>query len=287
MAETSENGTPICGRRTRNCRKCGYHYSAADRELWNCPECGEDRKCQLPGTGAGGACKAQHGGKAKVGIDSPRFKHGGRSKYVQRVAGILPAHYAKLLEEIGPDVLDLTDVALVLKARFYDVVQNTNRGASQELIQEALKHTEAMDAAQAELTRLGRERAQATQAGNTAAADAAQAEIEKQSATWNQSWENVKKALRQDLQDWQSWNNAILLAEKTTRVVESQRKGLVEARLVLGVDRVEKLYTSMIQAVNDEVEDDEVIARLAQKFKTIALAGLGQDFTQLTTELEQ
>src|SRR5688572_14760509 len=114
----AENGTPLCGRRVKHCRQCSFHFTKADYDLWNCPDCGESRHCTQPGTGAGqhftcdhcnltfgGACKRYHGGGAKVGIESPSFKHGGASKYVQRFQ-TLPGRMLTIVDSVAEDVLD-------------------------------------------------------------------------------------------------------------------------------------------------------------------------------------
>lgn len=276
--EQTTAGIPNCGRKKKVCRHCGHRFPREEKELINCPECGEDRRCTLPGVGSGGACRF-HGGASPQGVMHPNWRNGSRSKYSPFKR--LPAKFQPIIEEVANDVLDLTDLAIVLKAHFYEVVSGAHQGESQELIRRALKRCEEMDAEQATLQRLGKEKAEAVKAGDQPRADALQAQIEKHSVAWNTAWEDVKTALRQDLDDWKRWEYAVQVAEKTTKVVESQRRGLVEAKLVLSIDRVEKVYGAMIEAVNDVVTDDDQIEKLQEKFRLIALQGLGNVATEI------
>lgn len=270
--EQTTAGIPNCGRRKKACRRCGHRFPKEERELINCPECGEDRRCTLPGTGSGGACRF-HGGGSPQGVMHPNWKNGSRSRYSPFAR--LPKKFQPIIEEVAEDVLDLTDLAIVLKAHFYEVVSGAHQGESQELIRTALKRCEQMDAEQEILQRLGKEKAAALAAGNQPQADAIQAQIEKHSVAWQTAWAEVKAALQQDLGEWKRWEYAVQVAEKTTKVVESQRRGLVEAKLVLSIDRVEKIYGAMIQAANEIVQDEALLEKMQKKFRLIALQGLG------------
>lgn len=293
-------GSRICGRRCRNCRKCGLHYTKEQHDLWNCPECGEDRHCTQPGTGVGqgfqcehcdqifkGSCKRFHGGNAKVGMASPRFSHGRHSKYFKpELADKLPQRIRDTIAAIGEDALDLTDMAVILKARFYDLVSRTDRGESEELIKKAIRHCDELEDAQRKVTEAEKLRQAASAAGDLGGVAAAQATKESESQKATVAWNSIKLALKQNLEDWQTWSEAIHVAEKTTRVVESQRKALVESKLMLTIDRVEKMYGAMAEAVNRAVTDPEVLMKIQSEFRSIALHGMGEDLLLAQSEEE-
>lgn len=61
--------------------ECRYRYSAEEKHLLECPECGTDRHCRNPVENDGDACK-YHGGDSLKGVAHPGFVHGERSKYM-------------------------------------------------------------------------------------------------------------------------------------------------------------------------------------------------------------
>jgi predicted RNA-binding Zn-ribbon protein involved in translation (DUF1610 family) len=72
----------ICGHKVKTCRKCGHRYPKEEYELWTCPDCGEDRRCQDSPMDNGKCRRA--GGKSLGGVASPRAKTLEYSRYVPR-----------------------------------------------------------------------------------------------------------------------------------------------------------------------------------------------------------
>lgn len=259
----------ICGRKTRRCRKCRRKYPKADFELTNCPDCGEDRICRQPVKNAGDACKRVHGGNSPRGIAHPNFKHGRDSKYLR----FLPAHFDQLFEAVGSDVLDLTEIARVLQARFLDLLNRTHRGDSEELIKEAIKYCDELDDAQTKAS---------------AARDAGDKEaLRHWSEVAGNAWTKIKAALKANLVDWQTWNAAVDVATKTTRVVESQRRRAIEDKLMLSIDSVQAMMFAMAEAVNRHVDDEDKLKRIQDDFRSIALHGLSGSYLGPAPERDQ
>lgn len=247
-----------CGRRRKNCPKCQHKYLKTEYDLEACPDCGETRWCAQRVMEEGLACR-NHGGASLRGVAAPGFRTGTASKYLR----FLPKRYEQIIGQLNEDdVLDLTEMIVVMKARFADVLSRTDRGESEELIKKAIRYCDELDEAQvkaAQANREGRDKDEAHWA-NVAA----------------QAWSNIKVALKQNLSDWQTWNEAITVAVKTTRVVESQRRRLVEERLMMGIDQVQRMFFAMAEAVNRHVDDTGVLGKIQEDFKNIALAGLAQ-----------
>jgi hypothetical protein len=252
--------TNLCGRKTRRCRKCKRRYPKEEIDLLNCPVCGENRVCGQKVKNAGDACKRVHGGNSPRGIASPSFKHGRNSKYL----AFLPQRFENLYEVIGDGALDLTEVAKVLQARFLDLVGRTHRGDSEELIRQAIKYCEELDEAQEKA-------AAARTAGDEAG-------MRHWAAVAGEAWTNIKNALKSNLVDWQTWNAAVDVATKTTRVVESQRRRLIEDKLMLSIDSVQAMMFAMAEAVNRNVDDADKLKRIQDDFRSISLHGLGGSY---------
>lgn len=74
----------ICGHRLKTCRKCKRRYAKEEYELWNCPDCGEDRHCQdAPMKNGSGKCR-RAGGPSLSGIAHPNARTLEHSRYVPR-----------------------------------------------------------------------------------------------------------------------------------------------------------------------------------------------------------
>jgi len=247
-----------CGRRRKNCPQCNHKYLKTEYDLTACPECGEQRWCTKAVAQEGLACR-NHGGESLKGVASPTFRTGVTSKYLR----FLPKRYEEIIGQLNEDdVLDLTEMIVVMKARFADILSRTHRGESEALIKKAIKHCDDLDEAQ-------RKAAEANREGRSA-------DERHWANVASEAWLQIKAALRQNLADWQTWNEAITVATKTTRVVESQRRRLVEERLMMGIDQVQKMFFAMAEAVNRHVDDTSVLGLIQEDFKKIAIAGLAQ-----------
>ena len=111
------DGSWMCWRRTRQCSKCEFRYTADDYDLWECPECGNDRHCRRKVKFDGGACKF-HGGKSLKGAESPSYVHG---KYSIYMPNNLLERYEGFLED--PRRLSLDKEMAVTRALISDRIQ--------------------------------------------------------------------------------------------------------------------------------------------------------------------
>lgn len=100
-----------CGARKKQCRKCFHQYSKDEYELWECPECGEDRHCTQKVRVEGERCRF-HGGASPKGIASPHYKTG-------RWSRAMPRGLRKLVESALSDTKlgSLRDALALMDAR--------------------------------------------------------------------------------------------------------------------------------------------------------------------------
>lgn len=106
-----------CGRRTHSCRKCEHRYPKAERDLWTCPKCGEDRHCKKIVKEPGLACGI-HGGKSLKGPASPSWKYGIYSEHMPR--HLLEAYHKFLTD---PQRLSVEGEIAVASALLADQLQ--------------------------------------------------------------------------------------------------------------------------------------------------------------------
>lgn len=116
------NKKPVyyCNRRKRQCRNldCQHQFTKEEHDLWECPDCGEDRHCRNRVREEGAACKKSHGGSSPKGMAGSNFKHGRYSKY-------LPTRYRQKYEEAmeDPDILELLPEIHLLDMRIKELFE--------------------------------------------------------------------------------------------------------------------------------------------------------------------
>src|SRR5262249_31688444 len=120
-----EPDRPICGARLSHCRQCDHPFPASERELWSCPDCGEDRHCRQRRTYPNGRCK-NHGGPTPRGVANPQFKHGLTTEQVVAKHPRLAELYAMYLED--GSVREHTDTIAFFAARIDELIEGS-RGA--------------------------------------------------------------------------------------------------------------------------------------------------------------
>ena len=190
-----------CGKKTKRCRKCGHKYPAAEYELDACPDCGEDRACKRPAM-TNGACYL-HGGKSLKGLAHPGYKSGRWSKY-------MPARMVPRYEESKNDTELLAvraDIALV-DARIADLLVRVDTGESTHIWKKLVGfRNDALDA-----QRIGDDRKRAL------------------------SLEGIFRTIGQGAADYAAWHDVIGLIEQRRKLVESERKRLIEMQQMVTVE---------------------------------------------------
>lgn len=242
-----------CGRRTQKCRACKYEYSKADYDLWECPQCGEDRHCGQLVKEAGKACR-RHGGESLKGLASPQFKHGGYSKY-------LPGRYRKRYEEAmgDPDLLELLpDIALI-------------RAKINTLIDQLEEEGQPDDPV-----------------GRLMQARSAFAELQKAMRTGNSdgtliALESLQSALNGQHNVEHIWNRILNLINQRAKLVESQWRKEFKAGLELNEEAL-LLISAVEAAIMAHVADRRERQKVIQTLENIAIGAAYREAAPLTDE---
>ena len=182
-----------------------------------------------------------HGGTVKRGIAHHNYKHGRRSKYLpQRMLASFAAAYS------DPDKLAMDAELAVLDARLDEVLSSIDSGASD-------RHWRAVQAAweAVETARLAHDLTRLPVLMETVGA------LITQGSAAQEVWDDVRSLIR-DRQ----------------RLVESERKRLIEAQHVVSVEHAMLLNHLLIDAVRRHVSDADILRAVADEWHRLA-AGAG------------
>jgi hypothetical protein len=224
--------TWMCGRRKRRCN-CGHRYVAAERELWQCPKCGADRRCRQHCVGAHGRPCRMHGGKSLVGTASPT--HRGRGYSID-----LPTRLAdryRLAEE-NPELLSCRADAAMLTVRVSELVRRLHTGESGSLWRELLESW--------------RDVAAAGDAKNLRAAMEAHGQIISRGIDDENVWKELADAI----------NNRV-------SVVTQENSRLTDLGLMLPVEKAMVLVSVLAAIIEEEVADSNTRRRIGDKLRRL------------------
>lgn len=173
-----------------------------------------------------GRCKL-HGGSSLKGVAAPGFKNGRYSKYVP----------ARLLERYGEaqtdgELLALREEVVLTDARLADVLKRVDMGESGALWNQA---------------------GVAYRESQTAVDPLVQAAAHLK----------LNDLLTQGLDDWEAWDEIAKLVEQRRRLVESERKRLVDMQQMITAERATLLISRLAGIIQKHVTDRTILTAIS------------------------
>lgn len=180
-----------------------------------------------------------HGGKSLAGVSSPTFKHG---RYSQVIPTRLAARYTASAAD--PALLELrSDIALV-DSRLEDLLSRVDTGESGAIWRSLLKRKEELILAK---------RANDT-AGQITAVNA------------------ILELISKGHADYRAWGEIGTVLEQRRKLVESERKRLVETQQMISTAEALTLIGQIVHVITEHVSDRQQLAAITagvQKLITI------------------
>lgn len=219
-----------CTARAKTCRKCGYRFTKDERELWECPQCGENRRCKRHAVSGYSVCQVHGAGSPLQGRPggTPVRKAGGR--YSKRLPSRLLEKYEEAIND--DELLSTRDDIAVVDARITDLLLRVDTG-------EASKHWFAASSALNDLTKAIRK-----------------SDTEGMASSINELKYNIGKGVS----DYAAWNDVTSLIDQRRRLVESERKRLLEMQQYITVERINILIGAILHIIYGNVKDRNAIA---------------------------
>lgn len=175
-----------------------------------------------------------HGGKSLAGIASPSFRTGRYSKHLPER---LTARYHEAASD--PDLLALREDIALIDARLADLLGRVDRGEPGALWQAV---SDAWDT-------FRRKR------GGTQEQDAFMA---------------LAQAIEDGMTDFEAWAEIHTILEQRRKLVESERKRLVEMRQMVTVEQAMTFVAAIQESVRRHVTDRETLALIASDMAALA-----------------
>jgi len=186
---------------------------------------------------------ALHGGKSLKGIASPLFKHGRYSKYMPQR---LMDRYLDALKD--PELLAMRDDISLVDARMADLLQRVDTG-------EAGKTWAELRGAYKALISF-------MKANDGAGVKA--------------SLDDMSALIHKGYGDYVAWNEVMGAMEQRRKMVESERKRLLEMQQVITVEDTLGLMMRIIDAIKRNITDRETLNRISRELTAILSTGAGQ-----------
>jgi len=225
-----------CGARTKRCRKCGHRFPKEEYDLWNCPECGEDRHCRRTVKEEGQRCKL-HGGASPRGVASPHFKHGRRCKYLPTR---LMDRYQEALAD--PDLIALRDDIALLETHLGDLIAQLETGESSTRWDQLGATYEELKIAQS--------------TGNVVGTIA--------------TLDEIGRIIKRGGEDRVVWSEIYHLLDRKRLLAEAERKRLVEMRQMVTAEQMANLMAAVIDVIYTNVTDRDILRTISDGLRSLA-----------------
>lgn len=185
-----------------------------------------------------GRCRL-HGGLSLAGAASPTFRTGRYSKY-------LPTRLAARFQEAqaDPELLGLRDEIALIDARLAELVQRLNAGES-SLLWSKLKETHD-------------ELVQATQARDAVKIAGLM--------------QTIASIIESGSRDGDMWAEIFTVVNQRARIVESERKRLVENQQMISSERAMILMAAVVDTIRKHVTDPATLTAIAVDIRRLTVA---------------
>ncbi len=181
-----------------------------------------------------------HGGKTPAGMASPHTKHGRYSKY-------LPARLLERYQEARTDeeLLALREEIALLDARLTDLLKRVDTGESGAIWRE-LKSTY-------------QEFATSRDHGDV--------------PRMTECLGAMERLINRGISDYAAWHEVGLVLEQRRRLVESERKRLVELQQVITTEHAMTLLAVVVDVIRRHVQDTGVLANISADISRLVASG--------------
>ena len=184
----------------------------------------------------------RHGGPTPGGVASPHYIDG-RSRNSRKYSPYLPQRLTERYEVSTHDenLLEMRDELALIDSRITDIMERVDTGEAGRTWENAMTRFEQFVHA----SRFGNKEAQAS------------------------AMNALGVALRRGQSDYAAWGEIVDLVERRRRLVESERKRMVEMQLMLSVDEGLLLTDALLMAVKNEVSDLATLSAISREFERI------------------
>jgi len=219
-----------------------FHPVPTFTEEWGAKRTGKAR-CQAWSRQAGRQCAQMvrpgqnvckwHGGNSPRGIASPKWKDGRHSKY-------MPSRLLDRYREAASDgeLLELRSEIALLDTRLSDLLTRVDHGES------------------GSTWRKVRDAYNELRTGF----------ITKDNDKVNDAFTSLDELIRRGVSDYAGWNEVQLIIEQRRKLVETERRRLVDMQQMISTEEAVNIYQALALAVKENVPDNRTLSRIQETF---------------------
>jgi hypothetical protein len=207
---------------------------------------GDNTTCMAYPVKGSRRCRMHRGGKEHYGVTNPNFKNG---KYAKLPARLLDTFHAA---ENDPELLALRQDISAVDARIADLIARVDTGESGAIWR-------ALRQAQHDVDDARRDAQRAPDDVSRAAAN----------ARLGDALSRVRALILDGHADYAAWEQVGFAIDRRRKLVESERKRLVEMSQVITSEQALAMIRALMDAVESEVTDREQLANISRKAMSI------------------
>ena len=214
------------------------HYGKKRCQSWS-----PRKKRQCMGLDMGnGRCRV-HGGKSLSGISHPNYKTG---KYVKSLPRRYFENYENALRD--PNYLKLSNEIALLDSRLSELISQIDNKTSSTIFGELVSKVNKMEKAQAIIVR----------SQNIQDEDQRKLVQEKANIDFLESVADIARLSKSGAKEWYIWSDITDLIEKRRRLVETERRLLIDMQMLINTQDVMVLLDAVMESVRRNVTNRNI-----------------------------
>lgn len=237
-----------CWAKRKNCKKCEYRYTLADKDLESCPVCGRCRRCRLPKMIGKERCR-WHGGKTPVGKAAHQWKTGEKSKYDH-----LPIDIQRRIERLVSDkeLFSLEREVIVTMARTLELEERLNQGENIGLWKALEKHSKELRTVLGALD-------------STNDPDVLQQLASQRDLRVLALLDVIEQGAKRD----KTWDDLLENAERTSKIKEAHSRMRKEAQTMVAIEEVGNLILALQAVIQKRISDKDTIMAIGDDIRRL------------------
>lgn len=192
-----------------------------------------------------------HGAKSLKGIAHYNLKSGKYSKH-------LPARIDHNYEQArkNPDYLKLEDEIALIDSRLIELTEKIGAQASSHIFTDLSSQVKKMESAQAVLIR----------AQNIVNKEQREKVREKANIEFSESLTEITRLVKSGSRDWYIWDDITDLIEKRRRLVETERRLLIDMQMLINLEDAFLRFDILMESIRRNVRDRHIRSAIQSDF---------------------
>jgi len=213
-----------CQARKKTCRKCGLRFTKEHSDMWDCPVCGETRRCQRKAVSGFNVCQVHGAGSPKQGRGlKPLPRDGLRTDHI-------PKRLLSVYEQMSSDdrLLSLRRDIELVELRINDLLTRVSTGESGD----SWKKFKTAHSQLRKAYKMGDD-------------DTVRAVMH-----------DLGEVIKEGSSDYKAWDEIMNALDKRRKLVDAERKFMAEANTTISADKLLNMMIAVVRVINAVVQSE-------------------------------